>query len=59
MMKVMLLKVECNSCAHWRTKMGRFSGPCRECHIKHSALKGLPSLPGEVSASSASGSLPG
>lgn len=40
MMKVMLLKVNCNSSARWRTNMGRFSGSAKECLPKHSALKG-------------------
>lgn len=58
-MKVIILKVGCNSCAHWRTDTGRFSETCKERLTEHSALGVLLSVPGEVSASSAGGSLPG
>lgn len=58
MTKVTLLEVECSSCTCWRTKIGAVSGwpPCKECLTKHSALKGLLSLLGEVPMSCASGS---
>lgn len=49
-MMVTLLEVECSSCTCWRTKIGAFCGwpHCKECLTKHSALKGLLSLLGEV-----------
>lgn len=53
MMKVILLKVECNSCAHWRTNMGRFSRP-----VKNALCNSQPRMVHSVSLEKCQWALP-